>query len=66
MEDYTRKIVSAIVRGHGLKEVLRELLQDSINHLLTHELAGYLGYGAYDRNGRNTNDYRNGHYYKTS
>ena len=54
--------MAVLVQKQDLNEIFCQHLEQAINDLLQHELATFLGYEPYDRQGFNSSNLRNGSY----
>lgn len=65
MNQFTSKIIEALVQKQDITEVFREYLEKAVNTLLATELTTFLDYEKYDRIGFNSGNSRNGSYSRT-
>lgn len=65
MSQFNKEILSALVQHQDLDEIFRHYLEIAMNQLLQNELAAFLGYEAYAREGFNSGNSRNGYYLRT-
>ncbi|PEB54350.1 IS256 family transposase [Bacillus pseudomycoides] len=65
MNQFTSKIIEALVQKQDITEVFREYLEKAVNTLLATELTVFLDYEKYDRIGFNSGNSRNGSYSRT-
>lgn len=64
MDDFTTELMSAIANKKNLKEIIRRRLEDAINRLLERELTVFLDYEKWDVEAKDTENKRNGYYYR--
>ena len=62
MSNFTTELMSALLKGEGIEEVMRLELESAMNELLRHELTIFLDYEKHDPIGYNTGNSRNGMY----
>lgn len=65
MNQFTSKIIEALVQKQDITEAFREHLEKAVNTLLATELTAFLDYEKYDRIGFNSGNSRNGSYSRT-
>lgn len=65
MNQFNKDLIAALVQKQDLSEVFRHYLEQAVNDLLQHELAAFLGYEPYARQGFNSGNSRNGSYQRT-
>lgn len=51
MDQFNKVIMVALVQKQDLSEVFRQHLQQAVNDSLQYELAAFLGYESYERDG---------------
>ena len=65
MNQFTSKMIEALVQKQDITEVFRKYLEKAVNTLLATELTAFLDYEKYDRIGFNSGNSRNGSYSRT-
>lgn len=66
MNDFSTELIKSLYLDENkFKEMMRELLEKTVNTLLEEELSGFLGYERYAYDGRKSGDSRNGSYART-
>ena len=64
MNDFTKNMAQALFNQDEINDLLRKELQQAVNDLLEAELTAFLGYDPYARAGWNTDNSRNGAYFR--
>lgn len=62
MEDFNTIIAKAIANGESLQELFRQQVESALNMLMDSERTAFLGYEAWDPEGYNSGNARNGYY----
>ena len=65
MSDFTTELIKNLSNNVFVEEIFRVELEKAFNQLLETELACFLGYEKYSKDGYNTGDSRNGYYERT-
>lgn len=65
MNQFNKDLMAALAQKQDLNETFHQYLEQAINELLLHELATFLGYEPYGRQGFNSSNLRNGSYQRT-
>lgn len=64
MTDFNRECLNALFDKEKFDKFMRTQLEEGLNLLLESELTAFLGYNPYDRNGWNSENSRNGSYFR--
>ncbi len=65
MSNFTTELIKNLSNNVSVEEIFRAELEKAFNQLLETELACFLGYEKYSKDGYNTGDSRNGYYKRT-
>ena len=65
MSNFTTELIKNLSNNMSVEEIFRIELEKAFNQLLETELACFLGYEKYSKDGYNTGDSRNGYYKRT-
>ena len=65
MSNFTTELIKNLSNNVSVEEIFRIELEKAFNQLLETELACFLGYEKYSKDGYNTGDSRNGYYKRT-
>lgn len=65
MYDFTTELIKNLSNNVSVEKIFRAELEKAFNQLLETELACFLGYEKYSKDGYNTGDSRNSYYKRT-
>lgn len=64
MTDFNKECFNALLHKQKFDDFMRTQLEEGLNQLLERELTAFLGYDPYVREGWNSEDFRNGSYFR--